>query len=301
MSERDVDARVEELIRGLRRMAAGLLEAAAEHPDAVRARELSAAARVLTNGVLARLDGEAVEDSPAHRSEPEVQDTVLPANNAASESGTALDELVELYLPDYARRLDKDPVMFDPDLPYERWNSLHRVRYGRGTPFDNAPLWNDAVPSRGKAVVRGMTSKAEVLRRLHHSYVIRRDLDSPEGELAVQVLEGCKAIRRSRAIVDGDFVDESDLELKLEALQWRALVIAAGRNEHARAQLLTRLRQLEVLAAAVLELDTAFRQRNSNPSLGARIAGAAHGVKTVLRHWPPKIEGAVTESGHTTP
>ncbi|MFI6060643.1 hypothetical protein [Streptomyces sp. NPDC051286] len=288
MSERDVDARVAELTQGLRRMAAGLLEAAAEHPDAVRARELSAAARVLTNNVLARLDGEAVEDSPSHRSEPEVQDTVPSAKSAVSESGTALDELVELYLPDYARRLD-DPVMTDPDLPYERWNHLHRVRFGRGKPFEAAPLWNDAVPSRGKAVVRGITSKAEVLRRLHHSYVIQRDLDSPEGEMAVQVLQGCAAIRRSRAIDGGDFVDKSDLALKLDALQWHALVIAARRSEQARAQILTQLRQLEVLAATVLELDTAFRQRNSSPSLGAPIAGAAHGVKAVLRHWPPKV------------
>ncbi|MER5915026.1 hypothetical protein ABT124_32335 [Streptomyces sp. NPDC001982] len=300
MSERDVDARVEELTRGLRRMAAGLLEAAAEHPDAARARELSAAARVLTNDVLARLDGEAVEDSPAHRSEPEVQDTVPLAKSAASESGTALDELMELYLPNYARRLD-DPVMTDPDLPYERESHLQRVRFGRGKPFEDAPLWNDDVPSRGKAVVRGITSKAEVLRRLHHSYVIRRDLDSPEGELAVRVLQGCKAISRSRAIDDGEFVDESDLALKLEALQWRALVIAAGRGEYARPQLRTQLRQLEVLAASVLELDTAFRQRRSDPSLGVRIAGAVHGVKAVLRNWPPKVEEAVTESGHTMP
>ncbi|MEV5600845.1 hypothetical protein AB0L33_05315 [Streptomyces sp. NPDC052299] len=127
-----------------------------------------------------------------------------------------------------------------------------------------------------------MTSRAEVLRRLHHSYVTHQDLDSPEGEPAVQVLQGRRAIQRSRAI--GDFVDESDLKRKLDALQWRAVVIAAGRDEQARAQLLAQLRQLEVLAAAVLELDTAFRQRNSSPSLGARIAAAAHGVKAVLRH-----------------
>ncbi|MFE2095315.1 hypothetical protein [Streptomyces sp. NPDC059460] len=43
MSERDVDARVEKLTRGLRRMAAELLEAAAEHPDAVRARDATRA------------------------------------------------------------------------------------------------------------------------------------------------------------------------------------------------------------------------------------------------------------------
>jgi hypothetical protein len=284
MSEPDIEARVEELARGLRRMAAGLLEAAAEHPDAVRARELTAAARVLTNAVLARLDGESVEDFQAHRSEPGLQDAVPLAKTAPSESGKALDELTELYLRDYDRRLRNDPVMTDPNLSYERWRQLRRFEFGRDKLFEGAPLWNDDVPSRGKTVVRGLTSKAEALRRMHHSYVIRRDLESPEGELAVRLLQGCEAIGRTRAIGDGDFVD-ADLDLKLEALRWRALVIAAGRGEHARAQLLTLLRQLEVLAAAVLELDTAFRQRNSTPSAGTRIAGAAQGVKAVLRDW----------------
>ncbi|MGW7081381.1 hypothetical protein [Streptomyces sp. NPDC054866] len=290
MNERDVEAQVEELTRGLRRMTAGLLGAAAEHPDAVRARELSAAAKVLTNDVLTRLDKEAVEDTSAHRSEPEVQDAVPSAASAATESGAALAELVELYLPNYERVLDEDPVMTDPELPYERWNHLHRLKYGRGTPFEDAPLWNDPVPSRGKAVVRGMSSKAQVLRRLHRSYVTRRDLDSPEGELAIQVLHGCDAIRRSRAIGDGDFVDKSDLDLKLDTLRWRALVTAAGRGEQAHAQLLTQLRRLEVLAASVLELDTAFRQRNSGPSVGARLAGATHGVKAALQDWPPRLK-----------
>ncbi|MFD4028142.1 hypothetical protein ACFWRV_32220 [Streptomyces sp. NPDC058576] len=307
MSERDAEARVEELSRGLRRLAAGLLEAAAEHPDALRARELSAAAGVLTNDVLARVDGEAGTAPPARPGEPEVRDAVPPAKDAAVDTavdsaavpGSAVEELVELYLPDYERQVreDDDPVMIEPDLPYRRWNHLHRVRYGRGKPFRNAPLWNDTVPSRGKRVIRGMTSKAGVLRRLHHSYVILRDLKSPEGELAIRVMQGCQAIERSRAIRDGDFVDTSDLREKLRDLQWSALVVAAGRGEPARAQLLTQLGQLEVLASALLELDTAFRRRNSTPSLGPRIAGAAHGVKAVLRHWPPTPAGAFTESG----
>ncbi|MFI8876783.1 hypothetical protein [Streptomyces sp. NPDC055243] len=131
---------------------------------------------------------------------------------------------------------------------------------------------------------------------MHHSYVTRRDLDGPEGELALRILQGCTAIRRCRAISDGDFVDGSDLEEKLKDLQWRALVIAASRSEDARAQILVRLVQLEVLAAAVLKLDVVYRQRSSDPSQGARIAGAAHGVKALLQHWPPKAEEAVTRA-----
>lgn len=302
MSERDVDARVEELSRGLRRMAAGLLEAAAEHPDAVRARELSSAARVLTNDVLTRVDGEAGTASPARASGPEVQDAPPPAEHAAvnapAEPGSALEELVELYLPDFERHVheDNDPVMTDPDLPDEPWNHLQRIKYGRGKPFKDAPSWNDTVPSRGKPVIRGMTSKAEALRRLHHSYVILRDLKSPEGELAVQVLQGCLAIENSRAIRDGHFDDTWDLRRKLENLRWRALVVAAGRDEHARAQLLTHLRQLEVLASALLELDTAFRRRNRNPSPGPRIAGAALELKAMLQHWPPNPAGVFMET-----
>ncbi|MFF2504182.1 hypothetical protein ACFVTY_12515 [Streptomyces sp. NPDC058067] len=65
MSEQNVEARVDELARGLRRMAASLLEAAAEHSEPGRARELSAAARVLMNSVLARLEGGAGGGLPA--------------------------------------------------------------------------------------------------------------------------------------------------------------------------------------------------------------------------------------------
>ncbi|MFI8876784.1 hypothetical protein [Streptomyces sp. NPDC055243] len=101
-------------------MAAGLLEAAAEHPDAVRARELSAAARLLTNDVLTCLDREVVTVSPTRRSEPEVQDADPSVRSAVAESGAALEELVELYLPGYDRRPDDDPVMIEPRLRYER-------------------------------------------------------------------------------------------------------------------------------------------------------------------------------------
>ncbi|MBB5939261.1 hypothetical protein [Streptomyces zagrosensis] len=299
MSERDVDARVEELTRGLRQMAAGLLEASAKHPDAVRARELSVAARLLTNDVLTCLDGEAVTGSQARRSEPDVQDADPSMRSTVAGSGSALEELVELYLNDYDRSLHGDPVMIAPDLRHGGWEHLHRVKFGRGKPFEGAPLWNDTVSSRGKTVVRGMTSKREVLRRLHHSYVTRRDLDGPEGELAVRILQGCEAIRRCRVINDGDFVKTSALEVKLMDLKWRALVIAAGRSEHAGAQLLTRLRQLEVLAAAVLKLDAAFRQHNNDPSMGTRIAGAAYGLKALLHHWP--LEESVADSCHFAP
>ncbi|MER6349059.1 hypothetical protein ACWC10_27700 [Streptomyces sp. NPDC001595] len=303
MDERDAEVRVEELTRGLRRLAAGLLEAAAEHPDAVRARELSAAARALTGDVLARLDGVAVDGSAAAPAEPEVaevaevHDAVPPAKAGAESScGSALEELVELYVPRRARRLTEDPVMTEPGLRYERWKHLHRVRYGRGTPFEKAPLWTDEVPGRGRRVVRGVHSRAEVLRRLHHTYVTRRDLDGPEGELALRVLAGCGAISRSRAMEDAELIDSSQLASRLEAVKWRALVTAAERGEHARAELRTQLRQLDVLAAAVLELDVAYRRRDSSPALGARIAGAAQGVKAVLRHWPPAIEGAEAEA-----
>ncbi|MFF8985496.1 hypothetical protein ACF08E_19165 [Streptomyces globisporus] len=141
-----------------------------------------------------------------------------------------------------------------------------------------------------------MTSQREVLRRLHHSYVISRDLRSPEGELAVQVMEGCLAIERSRAIKGGTFVDRWDMGQKLTELRWRALVVAAERGDHARAQLLTQLGQLEVLAVAIRELDTVFRRRESAPSKDPRIAGAAHAVKAVLQHWPPSPAGAFTAS-----
>ncbi|MFJ8250305.1 hypothetical protein [Streptomyces sp. NPDC094466] len=298
MNEHEIDARVEELGRGLRRMAAGLLEAAADHPDGVRARELSAAARVLTNDVLPRLDGEAGTARPG---EPEVQDAPPRAESTtvttSAQPGSARAELVEMYLPDYERHLreEKDPVMMDPDLSYAGWKHLMRAEHGRGKPFKDAPLWTDTVPSRGKAVVRGVTSKTEIMRRLHHSYVNLRDLKSPDGELALEVYQGCQAMEHSRAVRDGDFVETSGLGLKLLALRWRALVIGAGRGEHARSQLLAQLRQLDVLASPLLELDTAFRKRHSDPSLGPRIAGAAHEVEAVLQRWAPSPAGTLTD------
>ncbi|GAA2316965.1 hypothetical protein OKJ48_38950 [Streptomyces kunmingensis] len=281
MTEQDVEARVDELVRGLRRMAAGLWEAAAEHPQPARARELSAAARALTNTVLPRLDGETVEADPAGRSGPEVRDTVPAARS------TALEELIELYVADYARRLD-EPVMTDPDLPYGQWKHLHRVVFGRdGDHFEHAPLWNDAVPSRGRAVVRGVTSQAEVLRRMHHRYVLRRDLDSAEGALAVQVLHACDAIRGCRAIKDAGFVALDELDLDLENLKWRALVTAAGRGAEAGSRLRELLGQVEVLATVVLELDTRYRQHGAEPALSSRIAGAAQGVQALALDWRP--------------
>ncbi|MGW8486516.1 hypothetical protein [Streptomyces sp. NPDC055886] len=74
------------------------------------------------------------------------------------------------------------------------------------------------------------------------------------------------------------------------------MVIGAGRGEHARAELITLLGQLDVLASALLELDAAFRQPTGDPALGPKLAGAAHAVKAVLRHWPPNPAGAFTAS-----
>ncbi|MBZ4318363.1 hypothetical protein [Streptomyces huiliensis] len=76
-----------------------------------------------------------------------------------------------------------------------------------------------------------MSSKSEVPRRMHHRYVARRGLDSPEGDLAIRVVQGAKAISRSRAVEDGDFLDGSEPERKLKAVRWRVLVVAAGRGD----------------------------------------------------------------------
>ncbi|WP_329571924.1 hypothetical protein [Streptomyces sp. NBC_01361] len=283
MSAQDVEARVDELARGLRRMAASLLEAAAEHPEAGRARELSAAARVLMNSVLARLDGDAGEGLPVDGgvSERGVQDSgPVPA-----ETGSGLEELVGLYVSKYDRDLE-DPVMTDPSLSYEKSRPLSRVQYAHDDSFEDAPLWKDAVPSRGKAVVRGMTTKAEVLRRMHHHYVLRRDLDGPEGELAVRVLLGCRAILSSQAVRGGDYFDHWKLERKLDALRWRAVVTAAERGAEAQAQLAEMLKELETLADAVGKLDTLFRRQVGDPSLAAGIPGVVRVVEAILQGWP---------------
>ncbi|CAM5458092.1 putative protein OS=Streptomyces cyaneofuscatus OX=66883 GN=G3I52_08270 PE=4 SV=1 [Streptomyces cyaneofuscatus] len=68
-------------------------------------------------------------------------------------------------------------------------------------------------------------------RRLHHCYVVDRDLDSPEGELAGRVVDGCRAFQASRVSRDGGFVDTYNFEKKLNGFRWRALVAAGGRGE----------------------------------------------------------------------
>ncbi|MGA4841320.1 hypothetical protein [Streptomyces sp. G45] len=276
MSERDVEERVGELARGLRRVAAELFAVAAGHPDAARGRELSAVAQRLVGGVLARLDGGGGTDPAGPR-----------------DVGTALGELVELYLPGLEQIPDEDPVMIDPDLSYGQRGHLHRAKRGSGSPFAAAPLWTEHVPSRGKVVLRGLTSHREVLRRMHRSYVTRRDLEGPEGDLAVRVLRGCEAIQRSRAVKASDYDRAWNLRLLMETLQWRALVTAAAHGEHAHAHLQTQLRQLEVLAAAVLELDTAVRQRAD--FLDARVADATLRVTSLLSNWPPVVDEAADD------
>ncbi|MER5888194.1 hypothetical protein ABT160_30605 [Streptomyces sp. NPDC001941] len=288
MGELDVEARVDELTRGLRKLAAGLLDAAADHPDATRARDLSAAARALTSAVLPRLEGEGPQDDPVP---PPVEDT--PPAPVVTAKGGAIDELVALYLADYERTPYRDPAMTDPGLDYKEWEHLHRVRYRREEEFACAPRWNDEVASRGRKVVRGVTTMAQVLRRMHHRYVLIRDLDSAEGELALRVRRGCKAIRDCRALSDGDFVDLSEVKRATKAFQWRALVTAAERGADAESRLRTQLAQLELAASTVLALDTAYRRRDTDPGAGTRITDAAHAVKALFAHWPPEVEGTV--------
>lgn len=186
MTESDLETRVEQLTRDLRRLASELPQVAAEHPDSARGRDFSAAARVLAEGVLGRLDG-------------------------------AL-----------------------------------------------------ANPSAGPA------------RRLHHCYMVDRDLDSPEGELAGRVVDGCRALQASRVLGDGGFVDTYNFEKKLNGFRWRALV-AAGRGEHARTDLLAQLDRFEALAAAVLGADVAFRERSNGPAARARLTAAAQAMTAEIQ------------------
>ncbi|MER5951127.1 hypothetical protein ABT127_34335 [Streptomyces sp. NPDC001904] len=280
MSERKqgAEARVEGLARELRRLGGGLLEVAADHPDPARARELSAAARVLMNSVLERLESDGGTAEP--------RDAVpVPVPVASTESGDALQELVGMYTSEYDRELGA-PVMTDPSLSWEEQKPLRRFGYGDEAYFRTAPLWNDAVPGRGKGVVRGMTSKTEVLRRMHHRYVLARDLTGSEGELAVRVLLGGKAVLNARVIRDGGFIDRYDLERELAPLQWRALVLAAERGAGAEDRLREVLTQLETLAAAVLDLDVLFRRQTIDPSLAAAIPGAVQVVQAIVKDWP---------------
>ncbi|GGY13766.1 MULTISPECIES: hypothetical protein [Streptomyces] len=298
MTELNIETRVEHLTRGLRRLASELLQVAAEHPDAARGRELSGAARVLTEGVLGRLDC-AVVNAPAGP-DPEVWDTVAGAAGGAAArvstvgavgsapvdragpSGTAREQLVELYLGKYERWTEK-PFFRSPHLSERQEVALLRLKWADGNVFATAPLWNDVVPQRGKRVRRLLHTKAERARRLHHCYVLDRDLDSPEGELAGQVADGCRAIQSSRVLRDGGFVEPYAFDRQMDGFRWRALVTAAGRGEHARTDLLAHLDRLEALAAAVLEADVAFRERNNGPAAHAKLTAASQAMTAAIQ------------------
>ncbi|MFD8571387.1 hypothetical protein [Streptomyces sp. NPDC059639] len=277
MSERErvVEARIDELARELRRLGGGLLEVAADHPDPARARELSAAARVLMNSVLERLEGDSGTAEPRD---------AVPVPAASAESGSALQELMGLYLSSHDRKL-KDPVMHDPALSYEERRPLWRFGYEDSAYFEAAPLWHDSVSSRGKGTAR-MTTKTEVLRRMHHRYVLTRDLKSAEGELAIRVLLGGKAVLAARAVREGGFFESYELEHRLDPLQWRALVLAAERGAETGDRLREILAQMESLAAAVLDLDVLFRKRAADPSPATAIPGAVQVVQAVMADWP---------------
>ncbi|WP_105975276.1 hypothetical protein [Streptomyces geranii] len=282
MIESEVDARVDELVRGLRRITGGLLVMASAHPDRGRARELALAASVLTTDVLPRLD----EDVGAAA---EAEDAAPPA--PVPTGSTAIGTLVERYPPDHAHRPAR-PVLLDPELPYEKWRHLHRLTYRRPAAFDSAPYWNDPTPHLGRPVRWGVASSATVVRRMRHHYVTMRDLDSHAGRLVGRMLHASRAILETRAVRGdlfggGQLPDRHELERKLERAQWNAAVLAAGHGDAALPRLETILRDFEMLARAVLELDDLYRTRPAHPTSEGRLADALHGTAALIRHWPP--------------
>ncbi|MER8193498.1 hypothetical protein ABTY00_05955 [Streptomyces microflavus] len=299
MTESDLEARVEQLTRDVRRLTSELLQIAAEHPDSVRGRELSGAARVLAEGVLGRLDGAPVNASAGP--EPEVWDAVAgsaggagagasrsgvvgsgPAGRRVEPTARAREQLVELYVDKYERWAEK-PFFRSPHLSDKQNDAMFRLKWAKGNVFATAPLWNDVVPQRDRPLRRLLQTKAETARRLHHCYVVDRDLDSPEGQLAGRVVDGCRALQASRVLRDGGFIDTYNFEKKLNGFRWRALVTAAGRGEHARTDLLAQLDRLEALAAAVLEADVAFRERNNGTAAHARLTAAAQAMTAEIQ------------------
>ena len=311
MFESEVDARVDELVRGLRRITGALLVMASAHPDAARARELAVAASVLTTDVLPRLD----EDAGGAREVPVVAgEDVLPSSPATTGS-TAIGTLVERYPPDHAHH-SVQPVLLDPELPYEKWRHLHRLTYRRPAAFDSAPYWNDPTPHLGRPVRWGVASSATVVRRMRHHYVTMRDLDSHAGRLVQRMLHASRAILETRAVRGdlfggGQLPDRHELERKLERAQWNAAVLAARRGDTALPQLETILRDFEILARAILELDDLYRTRPATPTAEGRLADALHGTGALIRHWPPgstdssgpaaPADPTVTEPGHSPP
>lgn len=291
MFESEVDARVDELVRGLRRITGGLLVMASAHPDTARARELALAASVLTKDVLPRLD-EDPGDAPTGAEQGAASPFRIPPPPSRATSGsTAIGRLVERYPPDDTRH-PAQPVLLDPELPYEKWRHLHRLTYRRPAAFDSAPSWNDPAPHHGRPVRWGVASSATVVRRMRHHYVTMRDLDSPAGQLVQRTLYVSRAILESRAVrgdlfSGGQLPDRHELEQKLERAQWNAAVLAAGRGDAALPQLETILRDFEILARAILELDDLYRTRPAHPAAEGRLAEALHGVGALIRHWPP--------------
>ncbi|WP_369036201.1 hypothetical protein [Streptomyces adonidis] len=309
MFESEVDARVDELVRGLRRITGALLVMASAHPDAARARELAVAANVLTTEVLPRLDEEAGSAGDAVEVSVAGEDALPPS--PATAGSTAIGTLVERYPPDHAH-CPAQPVLLDPELPYEKWRHLHRLTYRRPAAFDSAPYWNDPTPHLGRPVRWGVASSATVVRRMRHHYVTMRDLDSHAGRLVQRMLHASRAILETRAVrgdlfSGGQLPDRHELERKLERAQWNAAVLAARRGDTALPQLDTILRDFEILARAILELDDLYRTRPAHPTAEGRLADALHGAGALIRHWPPGMDlsdpsdPAVTEPGHSSP
>lgn len=291
MIESEVDARVDELVRGLRRITGALLVMASAHPDAARARELALAASVLTTDVLPRLDEDHGEAAAGTAQDAAPPSRIPSPPSRATTGSTAIGTLVERYPPDEARH-PAQPVLLDPELPYEKWRHLHRLTYRRPAAFDAAPSWNDPTPHLGRPVRWGIASSATVVRCMRHHYVTMRDLNSPAGQLVQRTLHASRAMLESRAVrgdlfSGGQLPDRHELERKLERAQWHAAVLAAGRGDAALPQLETILRDFEILARVILELDDLYRTRPAHPAAEGRLAEALHGAGDLIRHWQP--------------
>lgn len=146
---------------------------------------------------------------------------------------------------------------------------------------------------------------------MRHHYVTMHDLNSLAGQLVQRTLYASRAILESRAVrgdlfSGGQLPDRHELERKLERAQWNAAVLAAGRGDAALPQLETILRDFEILARAILELDDLYRTRPAHPAAEGRLAEALHGTGALIRHWPPGTapadgRAADTEPGPTGP
>ncbi|MEV6104643.1 hypothetical protein AB0M28_07970 [Streptomyces sp. NPDC051940] len=273
-------------------LSGSLYELSARQPDAGRAKRLTTAAQLLTGEVIPRLGtADVVGDAPPARA---VRDTppapapkdVVPGPRRPDDALSAVDQLVRRYRTDDLPS-SRDPLAQDPGLSYDRWVTLHHVRYKLDHDFSSAPAWHDDVPHRGRKIrvlfdrPLGL-SRAEVLRRMHHRYVRHADLEEAVVPLVHRAFQACAALRAAKCLdLDADLRDT--LRRRLESMEWKAAVLGAENTEDSRKQLHVRLEALETLSAAVLALDDLHA---AGHRVGSRITPVVADTKELLRTWP---------------